>query len=214
MNANLELKKKNIAFTQEFIDLGIMEQVPENELDIPKCYYLPHHCVHKPDSTTTKSRVVFNASARITSSHSLKDCLLIGPKLQYDLSNILVPSRLFKIARSAEVSNMYRQVELNRQDHDFQRILWRSNSMQPVQTLRMTRVTYGNAAASCHSIRALTECANQPNVSTDVQEAIKRDFSVDDILTGAPSVEQRKTTTKRFGQRVAAKEICPTKVEL
>ena len=58
--------------------------------------------------------------------------------------------------------------------------------MQPV---RMTRITYGNAAASYHSIRALTECANQRNVSIDFQEAIKRDFYVDDILT---SIEQAK----------------------
>ena len=196
LNANPELKRKYIEFIQEFIDLGHMEQVPKEELDNPNCYYLPHHCVHKPDSTTTKLRVVFDASARTTSGHSLNDCLLVGPKLQDDLFNILVRFRFFKIAMSADISKMYRQVELNRPDRDFHRILWRSNSMQPVQTLRMTRVTYGNAAASYHSIRALTECANQPNVSNDVQEAIRRDFYVDDILTGAPSVEQAKDLQK------------------
>ena len=87
---------------------------------------------------------------------------------------------------------MYQQVELNPQDRDFHRILWGSSSMQPVQTLRMTRVTYGNAAASYHSIRALTECAKEPNVTNNVREAIQRDFYVDDTLTGASSVEQAK----------------------
>ena len=92
---------------------------------------------------------------------------------------------------------MYRQVELNPQDCDFHRILWRSSSMQPVQTLRMTRVTYGNAAASYHSIRAFTECAKQPNVTNDVREAIQRDFYVDDILTEASAaVEQAKELQK------------------
>ena len=44
---------------------------------------------------------------------------------------------------------MFHQVvELNPQDRDFHRRLWRSNSLQPVRTLRMTKVTYGNAAAS------------------------------------------------------------------
>ena len=44
----------------------------------------------------------------------------------------------------------------------------------------------------------MTECANQPNVSVDVQEAIKRDFYVDNDLTGAPSVEQAKQLQKRL----------------
>ena len=66
---------------------------------------------------------------------------------------------------SAHISEKYRQVEPNRQGGGSP--LWRSSTMQPVQTLRMTRLTYRNAAASSHSIRALTECANQPYVSKD-----------------------------------------------
>ena len=62
LNANTELKKKYIAFMQEIIDLGYMEQVPEKELDNPNCYYLRNHCVHKPYSSTRKSRVVSDAS--------------------------------------------------------------------------------------------------------------------------------------------------------
>ena len=68
--------------------------------------------------------------------------------------------------------------------------------MQPVKTIRMTRVTYDNAAAFYHSIPALTECAKQPDVTNDERDAIQRDFSVDDILTGASSVEQAKELQK------------------
>ena len=96
LNANPELKRKYIAFIQEFIDLGHMELIPEKELDNPNCYYLPHHCVNKPDSTTTELRVVFDVSAKTTSGHFLNDCLLVGPKLQDDLFNILVRFRFFK----------------------------------------------------------------------------------------------------------------------
>ena len=60
----------------------------------------------------------------------------------------------------------------------------------------MTKVTYGNAAASYQSIRALTECAKQRKVTNDVREAIQRDFHFDDILTGASSVEQAKELQK------------------
>ena len=53
----------------------------------------------------------------------------------------------------------------------------------------MTRVTYGNGAASYLSISSVTECDNQAKVLNDVQEA-DRDFNVDNILTEAPSVEE------------------------
>ena len=91
---------------------------------------------------------------------------------------------------------MYQQYERKRQDRDFHRIIWRSSSVEPVQTLRITRVTYGNAAASSHSIRASTEFAYQPNVTNDVQEVFGRDFYVDDILTGARSIEQAEALQK------------------
>ena len=51
------------------------------------CYYLPHHCVLK-DSTTTKLRVVFAASSKFPNGHSLNDCLLLGPRLQYEVFDI------------------------------------------------------------------------------------------------------------------------------
>lgn len=47
--------------------------------------YLHHHCVVKPDSTAIKFRVVFNASAKSTSSAALSDILLADPTIQVKL---------------------------------------------------------------------------------------------------------------------------------
>ena len=43
-----------------------MEVIPQEEINKPsnEVYYLPHHCVFKEDSTTTKLRVVFDGSAK------------------------------------------------------------------------------------------------------------------------------------------------------
>ncbi|KAH8251117.1 hypothetical protein KR032_000974, partial [Drosophila birchii] len=69
---------------QEYLDLGHMNEVPST-LNSPT-YYLPHHAVIKPESTTTKLRVVFNASSPSANGTSLNDILHAGPVLQSDLT--------------------------------------------------------------------------------------------------------------------------------
>ena len=101
---------------KEFIALGHTGKMPNGELNNPHNFYLPHHCVFKEDSFTTKLRVVFYASAKTTSGFSVNDCLKVGPKLQDDLFDILVGYRFFKAAMSADVAKMYRQVELQKCD--------------------------------------------------------------------------------------------------
>ena len=104
--SNKKLHEEYNNFVREFIDLGHLEKVPEKELETKSCYYLPHHCVLKSDSTTTKLRVVFDASAKTTSGISLNECLMVGPKLQDDIFDILIRFRCFKIGMSAYVAKM------------------------------------------------------------------------------------------------------------
>ncbi|GFV78772.1 integrase catalytic domain-containing protein [Trichonephila clavipes] len=62
-------------FMQEYLTLGHMELVPKNDYAKREAYYLPHHAVLR-DSSTTKLRVVFDASAKSTSGYSLNDILM------------------------------------------------------------------------------------------------------------------------------------------
>ena len=78
---NIDLFWKYSTFFQEIIDLGHLEKVQPVEINYSPNFYLPNHCVLKEDSTTTKWRVVFDASAKTTTSFSLIDCLLVSPKL-------------------------------------------------------------------------------------------------------------------------------------
>ncbi len=96
--------------------------------------------------------MVFDASAKSTSGFSLNDCLMVGPKLQDNLLDFLVRFRFFKVAMSADVAKMYRQVELERKDRDYHRLLWRFDVEMPIQTYRMKRVIYGVANSAYHSI--------------------------------------------------------------
>ena len=53
----------------------------------------------------------------------------------------------------------------------------------------MTRVTYGVASSCFHAVRAMQDAARGSGMSQDVVDAVYRYFYVDDIKTGAASVE-------------------------
>lgn len=52
-------------------------------------YFLPHHCVIRQSSTTTKLRVVFDGSAKTTNGVALNDILAVGPTIQSELFSII-----------------------------------------------------------------------------------------------------------------------------
>ena len=82
---NTEMCKKKFSLYSIFLSLGHLEKVRPYEVDTHPHYYLPHHCYAKDDSTATKLRLVFDASAITTSSLPLNDCLTVGPKLEDDI---------------------------------------------------------------------------------------------------------------------------------
>jgi len=61
LKRNSQLKTKYDSVIQEYLDLHHMKEVRPTHNSAN--YYLPHHAVLKPESTTTKLRVVFNASS-------------------------------------------------------------------------------------------------------------------------------------------------------
>lgn len=72
-------------------------------------YYLPHQPVFK-ESTTSPIRIVFNASSPTSNSISLNDCLMTGPKLQVDLSSIILRWRTHKLVYAANIAKMFRSL--------------------------------------------------------------------------------------------------------
>lgn len=58
---------------QDYLDSGHMECVNFSETVALPSYYTPHHAIFKPDSLTTKVRVVYDASAITSNSKSLND---------------------------------------------------------------------------------------------------------------------------------------------
>lgn len=81
------------------------------------------HSVIKLDSTTTRLRVVFDATRTPPGGTSLNCQLLTGPVIQNDLMTIPIQFKLNRIALSADIAKMYRQIFVHPDDRKYQRIL-------------------------------------------------------------------------------------------
>ena len=110
LSKNPELKSQYQAFILEYKNLEHMQlELDRNVPDLN--YFMPHHCVLKPSSSTTKLRVVFDASAKTDTNKSLNELLMVGPVVQSDLFSILLRFRRWRVAFSTDISKMYRQIK-------------------------------------------------------------------------------------------------------
>lgn len=157
------------------------------------CYkvnYLPHHAVFK-ESTSTRVRVVFNASQKTSNGKSLNDELLTGPTIQEDLISIITRWRKYRYAFTADIQKMYRQIQVSTEDIEHQRIVWRNNQQDVIQDYNLTTVTFGTTSAPYLAIKTIQWLAQQNRDQFPIAaEAIKNDFYVDDILSGADTITE------------------------
>lgn len=188
--SDCELRRKYIEFMQEYIELGHMTALTPTLDTAKSSYFIPHKAVAKPSSTTTKLRVVFNASSKTSSGLSLNDTLMMGRKLQSDLDQIIISFRMHTVAFSADIAKMYRQILIHEDDRPYQRILWRNNQRDPVSVYQLNTVTYGTTPASYLATKCLAVLAKDALASNpDAARVISHNFYMDDLLTGAANVD-------------------------
>ncbi|XP_065092267.1 uncharacterized protein LOC135713092 [Ochlerotatus camptorhynchus] len=178
-----DMKEPYHAFMKEYVDMRHMRRLTTTELQAEangvgqrKVFYLPHHAVIKESSTTTKVRVVFDASARTDSGYSLNDVLLKGPAIQDDLLNLLIRFRKHEVALVGDVEKCIGRC------------------------LRVTDLTYGLTLSSFLATRALQQLPEDEGVEgTKARLALQKDFYVDDYIGGSANVvatiELRKNLT-------------------
>ena len=92
-------------FIQEILDRDHMEDVSAADVYCQpnKCFYVPHQGVFKKDTTTTKLRVVFDASAKTTNGVSINDAIMVGPVVQDDIFSIINQFRFHQIALCRDI---------------------------------------------------------------------------------------------------------------
>lgn len=184
------LKEQYCTFMDEYEQMGHMKRVDDAVDQASPQYFLPHHPVLKDTSTTTKLRVVFDASAKTSSGLSLNDIQYVGPTVQSDLFSILLRFRLYTYVMTADLEKMYRQISIHESQRKLLQIFWRNDPSEPLQTFSMNTVTYGTASAPYLATRTLNQLVTDEGYSFPAaSEAVKQDFYVDDLLTGTHTIE-------------------------
>ena len=123
--------------------LGIIEEV-QTQGDTGQVVYLPHEEVVKEDRSTTKLRIVFDASAKYKDTMSLNDVLYKGPCLNADLYSLLLKFRVHPIVLTADIEKAYLQININEEHRDYLRFLWYRNlKEESIIRYRFTRVIFG-----------------------------------------------------------------------
>lgn len=104
----------------------------------------------------------------------------------------LLRFRKLPVAITADVEKMFRQIEVDPDHRQWQKILWRESPDEPVRTYALKTITYGLASSPFCAVRTLQQCAvdNAQVVVDPVRAAaassiIHSAFYVDDLLTSA-----------------------------
>ncbi|XP_075155812.1 uncharacterized protein LOC142229153 [Haematobia irritans] len=190
----------------EYLHLGHMERIDTpSSLDPENVYYLPHHAVIKPESTTTKVRVVFNASSRTSNGVSLNDVLHVGPVLQNDLTILILRWRFFRFVFNGNITKMYRQILVDPRHTSFQRILYREDANGPIRDYELKTVTFGVNCAPYLAIRTLLQLAcDVQSIYPLASDILRNSMYVDDALVGAHTVSDAREARDQLVRALAS----------
>lgn len=190
LNRDTSLRTEYHKFMSEYEALGHMTCLG-NMQDVDSKYLIPHFCIIKPSSTSTRLRAVFDASCRTTNHKALNDVVLAGPKLQADINQILINFRLHEVCLSADICKMYRQILIHESQRPYQHILWRNSHDQPIQVYELNTVTYGVASSPYLAIKVLHTLADdEADTYPTASKVLKRGFFMDDLLWSEPTIAE------------------------
>ncbi|GFY33706.1 integrase catalytic domain-containing protein [Trichonephila clavipes] len=185
-------------FMNEYELLGHMEEIKNETLDKIN-YYIPHHSVYKPEDIHSIESCLRCKYLKNNKWFSLNSILLNGGIIQQDLFSIVSRFRKHEYAFSADIKKMYRQILVDPNQRDLQRIMWKTSADAPVKTYKLATVTYGIVSAPFLATRTLRALADERKAEfPDAADVICNDSYMDDILSGESTLEGCKKTPNQI----------------
>ena len=195
LNANHNFLKEYDAIIKGHEELGIIEKVADSqESPVGHTHYLLHHPVIRQDRTTTKIRIVYDASASTPEGVSLNSCLYDGPCLLTTVAEILTRFHLNRIALTSDIEKAFLMISVNEADQDILHFLWFSSvsgQERKIQAYRFCRVILGvfcspfllNATLKWHIHGYSTE---EPEICNNLLNYLY----ADDINSGSHTIKE------------------------
>ena len=176
-------------------DAGIIELVDEHQTSDTRKHYLPHHPVVTPLKTTTKVRIVYDASIKGKRGvKSLNECLHRGPITLPNMCGILLRFRCYFVAILADIEKAFLQIGVQEQERDVTRFLWFTDPKKPgkingnVSVYRFCRVPFGMICSPF--LLESTLKFHLKKEGTRIAENIAENIYVDNVCVGTNSAEE------------------------
>lgn len=173
-----------------YLEKGYIEKIQHPEDGKDQVWYLPHFPVLRPDKSTTKTRIVFDASAKVDGV-ALNDIIHQGPKLQNDLFAVLLRFRRNPVAVMCDIAEMYLQIEMKPEDRPLHRFLWRDvDQAKEPDVYQFNRIVFG-----VNSSPFLAQFVSQRNAENNkakyplAAETVLHSTYMDDSMDSVEDVE-------------------------
>lgn len=167
---------------------------------------MPHHAVFRPDSSTTKTCVVFDASAKAPDCQSLNDALATGPHLKPDLLKTVLNFRCREIALTADIEKASLQTVVKQENQDALRFLWythppsEDSKSAETEVWRPTHVPFGATSSPFMLATVEHHLANVSEDLADTATVLSDCLYVDDLITGADPVERATSLYEKLSE--------------
>lgn len=137
---------------------------------------------------------MYDASAKTGSGPSLNESLLVGPKFNQLILDVLLRFRTFRIPLVADIEKAFLMIAVNPKDQDVLRFLWFKNweeETPEVQVFGFTRVVF-RVASSPFLLNATVRhhLEGYRSFHPRLVKCILDSTYVDDVVFGANSVEE------------------------
>ena len=146
--------------------------------------------MYKKSAEEKKLRIVFDATAEFEEK-SFNNSMLTGPKLQSELSEILLKFRERPIALGGDIEAMFSRIRLNKADARYHRSLMTEPTTGEVEIYQMNRLTFGDAASPFIAMATLHRTAEDYGGGQErACRAIKKNFYMDNYLDSFDSADE------------------------
>ena len=122
---------------EDLLNKDYIEEVDAKKPTNNVIYYMPYRGIIKKDSTTTKCRLVMDASSKQLASHiSLNQALYQGPILIVELAYVLLRFMLGIFGSVSDIEKAFLRIAIAKEDRDALRFFWFENPDNPKKPLK------------------------------------------------------------------------------